>query len=481
MRISVLWVGHYFTQHAHRLLSHTKVKSHKDITMKKIVLILATVIATQVGYAGNCNTDVCFDQHVKGDSLNLSGQIDADDVPALVRYLTVHPDIKKLDISVSQVGDEAGKILAQNTTLVELNLFDTDMKVGAAKAFAQNSTLKVLNLDSNDIDDEGAIALASNSSLISLDIGNQDYLCAHSHGLTDAAAKAFANNTTLKKLDLSFNYIHSEGAAALANNNSIESLNLMANYIDDVGIAAFATNTAIKKINLTWSDEKVISGYGFIELAKNKHIEDLAIQGKIGYEILHAFANNETLRSLILVSSALDNKGVVELVNKSKVTRLKLYTYAELDRNVAMALAQNQNIKDLALYNAVINDDFVVTLAANATINSLDLSNRLCANTQCSEDAGLVSDIGAIALAANKSITKLDLYGNKIGDQGAIALAGNTTLRELNIGKNKVGSVGLAALRQSTTLEKLYDNQSLMQQSPEEKKKMQKYLDIIKR
>lgn len=447
--------------------------------MKKFVLVVFTAVIAQIGYAGNCHTAACFDRYVKDNSLNLSHKIDTDDIPALISYLQIHPDIKNLDISDSHLGETAGVLLAHNNTLVELDAHYNDMKTEAAKAFSRNNTLRVLDLADNDINDEGAIALATNYTLVSLNISNQDFLCTHSTGLTDEVAKAFAKNTTLKNLDLSFNAIHSEGSIALAHSQTLESLDLMGNYLDDQGIAAFSNNKTIRKLDLISQNEKAISGYGFIQLAKNRHIEELAINGKFDYEALHFLSKNPSLRSLTLIASELDQKGFIELIKNSELTKLELYTRQKLTDDVAFALVENQKIKNLVLQSAIDNS-FASILAKTSTIASLDISNNFCANPQCTENAGLISDIGAVALAANHSITMLDLYGNQVGDQGAIALASNTTLRELNIGKNKVGSLGLNALHQSTTLEKLYDNQFLVKYSVSQRKKLQRYLDIMK-
>lgn len=59
------------------------------------------------------------------------------------------------------------------------------------------------------------------------------------------------------------------------------------------------------------------------------------------------------------------------------------------------------------------------------------------------------------ALAANTTITHLNLCGNYIGDAGAQALAGNKTITHLNLNRNQIGGVGARALAENKTITNL--------------------------
>jgi hypothetical protein len=116
--------------------------------------------------------------------------------------------------------------LANNTTLLQLNLSEnvfsesdtannnesTTYGIGdmAAKALAQNTTLKELYLAGNLIGSMGAQALADNTTLIRLDLSD--------NLIGNSGAKALARNTTLVQLNLQGNkWIGEEGKLALKN------------------------------------------------------------------------------------------------------------------------------------------------------------------------------------------------------------------------------------------------------------------------
>jgi hypothetical protein len=66
--------------------------------------------------------------------------------------------------------------------------------------------------------------------------------------------------------------------------------------------------------------------------------------------------------------------------------------------------------------------------------------------------SSMIGDLAAQILAANTTLTLLDVSHNKIGNAGAKALAANTTLTSLNISVNEIGYAGAQALAANTTL-----------------------------
>ncbi len=83
-------------------------------------------------------------------------------------------------------------------------------------------------------------------------------------------------------------------------------------------------------------------------------------------------------------------------------------------------------------------------LAANSSITFLDVSFNQ------------IGDVGAKALAAaNTIITTLNMEGNRIGDEGAKALAANATFTTLKVSINQIGVEGAKALAANETLRTL--------------------------
>ena len=116
---------------------------------------------------------------------------------------------------------------------------------------------------------------------------------------------------------------------------------------------------------------------------------------------------------------------------------------------LSQVLAANSSVTSLDLSDSYIHDSGAASLsqalATNSSLTSLDLSNNG------------IGDSGATslsqALATNSSLTSLDLSDNGIGDSGAAslsqALATNSSLASLNVNDNDIGASGAASLSQA--------------------------------
>ena len=106
-------------------------------------------------------------------------------------------------------------------------------------------------------------------------------------------------------------------------------------------------------------------------------------------------------------------------------------------------LAANTSITSLDLDDNNIGDEGAQHLARNTSLTSLNLGDNN------------IRDGGAEHLAANTSITSLSLDDNFIGDEGAQHLARNTTITSLNLGDNNIGDEGAQHLAANTTITSL--------------------------
>lgn len=137
-----------------------------------------------------------IEQSISNNTLNLSYKnLSPEDAVTICIYLNRHPEIRSLDVSWNQIGDEGARVLAANTTLTTLNVRANLIGDEGAKALAKNTSLKSLNVLCNRIGDEGAIALATNTSLTSLYVG--------SNNIGYIGARALAKNTSLTSLNVS--------------------------------------------------------------------------------------------------------------------------------------------------------------------------------------------------------------------------------------------------------------------------------------
>ena len=161
--------------------------------------------------------------------------------------------------------DVIAKMLTENTTVTDLNLFDNKLDSECADKICEmlciNNTLTHLDLSGNKLDSECADkiceGLCNNNTLIQLDLsGNKlDSECA------DKICEGLCNNNTLIRLDLSGNKLDSECAdkicEGLCNNNTLASLNLSDNKLDsecaDKICEGLCNNNSLKHLYLSFN------------------------------------------------------------------------------------------------------------------------------------------------------------------------------------------------------------------------------------
>lgn len=127
-----------------------------------------------------CNFLDFYDQNEK--KINLRGKNSTiEAIPALCNFLQAYPEVEILDISKNSIGTEGKKLLAQNTTLKKLMMFDTNFGDEDAKFFSENTTLTSLNVVYNNLTLKGLIILAD-SMITKIYAANNNF----SHKHTDA-------------------------------------------------------------------------------------------------------------------------------------------------------------------------------------------------------------------------------------------------------------------------------------------------------
>ncbi len=149
-------------------------------------------------------------------SLDLFGNYASRD---LKEFLQKNKSLKKLRFTLDKINDNDLKNLALSTTLISLEAGFSCPDIDSLIAFSKNTTLIYLNLYQSDINDAGAKILAKTTTLISLDL--------NSNKINDEGARAFALNTSLATLDLTHNKITDESAILFAENTSLTTLKIM--------------------------------------------------------------------------------------------------------------------------------------------------------------------------------------------------------------------------------------------------------------
>ena len=195
--------------------------------------------------------------------------------------LAQNQSVRKVILHSNNIGS-AGAVsifrsLEHNTSLEELDLSDNwqltyrdSEAVGCAieRMLNENKTLKILNLSGCELDTavatHTATGLAYNASLAELNIGEN--ICINkitSEGWVHLF-KALCNNTSLKKLNISWNEVGMEGSVALAEmlscNKSLTELDLEWCDIPEGGLREIARgllqNTSLQTLNLWPTEQK---------------------------------------------------------------------------------------------------------------------------------------------------------------------------------------------------------------------------------
>lgn len=271
-----------------------------------------------------------------------------------IEALSYHPAIQTLNIIMNAVGHEGAMALTKNKTLKSLTIAAKKFDDYVALAFANTTTLKELSIRGLAINDALIQAFSQNQSLESLSLWHVP--------LTVDQAKMLAQNTRLKTLGLSgsiiffdnepdpdhFPGIGDEGAIALAQNTTLQHLILIAEDLTPLSMAAFAQNTTLKSLNLDFNRElgdegllqlssgnsqleKLVMGIcnigdeGVNNISHMKQLNNLSLLGNhIGDKGAHTLSQNTTLRKLILMGNEIGDAGAVSLSQNTTLEYLSL-------------------------------------------------------------------------------------------------------------------------------------------------------------
>jgi Ran GTPase-activating protein (RanGAP) involved in mRNA processing and transport len=261
-------------------------------------------------------------------------------------------------------------------------------------------------------------------------------------------------NAQLHELDLSQNNIGATGTAAitaaLTENHTVTTLKLgnrdgfwapstadSPRYINEVAATALGAmlekNTALTKLNIGLSSignagaAAIATGLSLNDTLETLYLRDILIGDSGAVALAAALEENKKLTKLTLNEFNITGAGFIAIVRALTINS----TLKSLNIRKEYLTIENEQAKELGS-----------AIAANHTLTTLNLCGTC------------VGDDVAVALAAalmqNKSLTTLDLSHCGIGDIGTQALAEtlkhNKTLTTLKLARNNIGSDGLRAL-----------------------------------
>ncbi|CAG8530551.1 26490_t:CDS:2, partial [Gigaspora margarita] len=418
-------------------------------------------------------------------SLNLSeNPFDWSDVGDLsFNNLQCNKTLENLDLSncnlSPKVVEKLKKFLITSKKLKSLNLSSNNLAYQSERIISEvltkNKSLKILNLSSNKI--SSSIESLDKDTKTSLS-GRYKYKYDMSRALkVNNLAEAIRKNKTLKKLDLSSNYIRLEAgrniARALTNNKFITELNFSDNDIvhelseflitillnnNITGISLRSTKISSEMVTTLAQDLKsnkiklrylnlsrneissdaigtLIEALEDNKTLKNLDLSDITGAGQIGQELTKSLEKNKTLKTLNLSNCNIRNN-VVNALEKALRTNNSL---SDLDlsynscpmSNLLKALEKNRSLIKLNISNLDLLPEEIEALSDALTTNNT-LTHLCLSKTMDDPDTGKAL---FKALEVNTRLIDLDLSKNNIQDIELISntLLNNGSLRRVDL------------------------------------------------
>ena len=319
-----------------------------------------------------------------------------------------------------------------------------------------------------------------NTPMTAIDMGAIAFVCQYSHTLTNITLKGVNADdtfmkvmyssliqphiTSLQSLDVSNNYIGSEGAVTLAaavqQSHCLKKLDVSTNSIGDEGAKALAEAlyANVNLISLLVHSNR-IGLDGKLDLAKamftNRSLQELDVSRNVDDDratspMLSNLSRGVTVSVIATVTNPDGTETVIEDLHTKKCERELNVSWSYIGDVGAKALARilctNEILTTLNLQFNDIGPDGAKALAealhSNTYLYELDISNNEIRN----DGAKAI----AAALTTNGSLKTLNLETNYIGPEGAAALAEalhtNKCLQELSLSSSYIGDEGAQAL-----------------------------------
>jgi ribosomal protein S8 len=243
----------------------------------------------------------------------LYGLLHADNtkiIKQLSNALKQNSYIKKLSLVNQNITNEGALALAEVDTLEEINLGHNDIFPNGVATIVQNN-IKTLSLEHNDRifngEDEKVFemikTLNKNQTLTELN------LCGTKIG-NHYLAEIFANNTTIKILDLSQNHSYVQGLRPLEHNKTLEHLDLSKCRLTNEAAEIIAKNSGLHTLII---DESEITDKGGQYLSQHPTLKVLSI-----------IDSNMTAEGLSCFLSSGLEKITPDNVKKNLITELEL-------------------------------------------------------------------------------------------------------------------------------------------------------------
>lgn len=231
-------------------------------------------------------------------------------------------------------------------------------------------------------------------------------------------AEALKKNKFIKKISLRCNCVGDKGIAAISGVETLEELDIsngLAGYDDYYNDITYVGAEALAKSKLkklVVSNNPNLGDRGIIALSKSQTIVDLDVGGcgitAEGSKLL--FAVNDKIEKLSLADNSIGDEGLSSISSNSTIKELDLTACCLTAKGMSL-ITKNTCIIKLCLKDNKIGDGVNILVSCK---NLIYLNLMFCE----------ISDGEVKALAKNKTLLYLNLYGNVLSSEALSFLAG---------------------------------------------------------
>ena len=305
--------------------------------------------------------------------------------------------------------------------VVEIHLFDANIKSLEEDSFVGIPKLRSLNLWENDLDTSSFGALRKLNNLLKLDLST----CTSPYGVLPA--NAFKGMDSLQELDITNCGVTRIESSAFDGLKSLKKLNLQSNDMPDIP-DAIESIPNLEELDLSLTGLSILPSDVFMKLTKLKVLH-LNLNNLSTYSITdNTFSGlNDTLEHLDLSDNRMEHvptNAITNLINL-KILKLTKNKIVNIPRDAFKGLV---NLEKLFLD---YNDEESLTIQAGA-FNDLENLRFLDLHY-----TGLKS-IPRNSISNLRNLESILLYNNKISDIPADTFKIDSKLRMLNLNNNEL-------------------------------------------
>ena len=230
--------------------------------------------------------------------------------------------------------------------------------------------------------------------------------------------KLIADQTELRRLELSGTAVTSAGLVHLQKLTKMERFNVCLTAVSDDGFEHLAGMTKMKRMTICASK---ITGSGFQHLQGMKQIESINLHSAPASDAgLAAIGKLTTLRRLEIVHTHVTDAGLAHLATLTNLRQLHIHGPTTTETALPF-VGQLKELYQLDVYDRPASNQTLEQIAKLPKLRFLMLPN------------GVFDDVGVKHLAGMTTLEELSLHSGKMTDASIGSLAGLTGLRKLQL------------------------------------------------